>query len=108
MNGASQGQTCSQWARYRNDRAIGARGSYAHALSIILQLVAGRASLLYNRSLYPFPSLQTWSIRDLVSHEYYYHRRLSSSNFASEVLLRILLARLKWLAYKKSDAEWLN
>lgn len=30
---------------------------------------ASRASPLYNRFLYPPPSLQTWSIRDLVSHE---------------------------------------
>lgn len=39
---------------------------YAQALSVVLQLMAGEASSLYNRFL-----LQTWSIRDLVSHEHY-------------------------------------
>ena len=71
--------------------------------------MADRALPLCNRFLCPFPScklgpLVTWYLMKISIVE----EDSTSSDLASEILLRILLARLRSSAYMNGDAEWLR
>lgn len=88
---------------------LGAWNSYAHAHahSITMKLKRLVEPLPYTIASYTHPlrcklgPFVTWYLM-----KYYCHTRLGSSNFACEILLRILLARLIWSAHMDGDAEW--